>query len=270
MREWNKFTLKKKLFNNFDRFKFTDEQLIADNYSYKERFIFENFKKSELDYKIFNYLTNNLNKNLDTFFIGSSWGWREYFLSKKFNLIASDVSEEYISYHKKNTDLKYIKFDILNKNINKTYNEYFDQIVVNSVEYLFDQKELESCVSNLSKITKKGGLVYFLIRSRDGFIQKLIDNHLTYLETYIIYLIKKIQKNKIYFTKNHHGYRRNFSEFTKLFEQYNFNFQSMHTDMFETEYERLKIIQKLKISKLISKLFFNSHPYLNIVCFKKR
>ena len=74
------------------------------------------------------------------FFIGSSWGWVEFFLSKSFPVIASDINKKYIDYHKKN--LEYIKFDILNTSDIEKMNKKFSQIVVNNIEYLFDENQI--------------------------------------------------------------------------------------------------------------------------------
>ena len=44
---------------------------------------------------------------------------------------------------------------------------------------------------------------------------------------------------------------------------------SIYEDLFEVDYNRLRIIEKLKISKFLSKIFLKSNPYLNILVFKK-
>ena len=112
MRYWFDYLPKKADVNTLNRFEFTDEQLIQNNKNYEERFIFDKFKNYELSLKIYNYFKKKLDKK-STFFIGSSWGWVEFFLSKNFSLIASDVNEKYVNFHKDNKDFKYIKFNIL-------------------------------------------------------------------------------------------------------------------------------------------------------------
>ena len=268
MRYWYKYLIKETNHNNLDRFDFTDEQLIRDNNFFKEKFKFDNFKKIDLFYKIYNFLGKTL-KEKETLFIGSSWGWVEFFLNEKFKVTASDVRQEYVVFHKKNTKLNYKKLNILEEALDKSFYESYSQIVVNNIEYLFDQKQLQTCLMNLANISRKGGDVFFIFRSRDGFAQSLIDNHLAYFETKLIYYFKKLQKKNVFFTKNHQGFRRKIQDFITLFNDFNFKHIATHKDMFETEYERLKIIDKLKISKILSIIFFKSHPYLNIIHFKK-
>ena len=38
--------------------------------------------------------------------------------------------------------------------------------------------------------------------------------------------------------------------------------------MYDSEFNRLRIIERLKISKILSKIFFKSSPYLNILVFE--
>ena len=261
MRKWYKFLVSNKIKNNInDRFLFINQELIEDHKDYKDNFNFEIFRKKELCFKTFNFLENNL-QNKETLFIGSSWGWWEFFLKDKFKIIASDIHDTYVEFHNKNTNLEYIKLDILNLNSEKK--KEYEQIVVNNIEYLFDDNQLEKCIQNISKISKKGSKIFVIFRSRDGLIQRLIDHFLLPIETFLIYLIKRL-KNKVYFIKAHKGFRRKISNFVEIWNKNNFKYQSIYEDMYDLEFNRLRIIKKLKISKI----FFKFSPYLNILIFE--
>ena len=118
MRYWYTYLPKKKNKNTSNRFQFTDEALIHDNKIIEERFKFDQLKKYQISIKTYNFLKKNM-KKCHTFFIGSRWGWVEFFVSKRLPVIASDLNKKYIDYHKKKGDLEYIKFDILTLQILK-------------------------------------------------------------------------------------------------------------------------------------------------------
>ena len=268
MRNWYKYFISnKKIEDNLnDRFVFNNYQLIVKNQN-TGQFDFNNFKNKETFFKQFNFLKEELDSKKETLFIGSSWGESEFFLRDKFKLIASDIEDKYVDFHKKKNDLKYIKLDILNiGNLNKK----FDQVVVNNIEYLFDDVQLEKCINNIYKISNPNAKVFVIFRSRDSFIQTIIDNFLIPLETFIIYLIKKIfWKKNLYFKRGHHGFRRNISRFVAFWKNKNFLYEKIYEDMYVTEFERLQIFKLTKISIILSKLKFKNIPYLNILVFKK-
>jgi len=266
MRNWYKFLISDKTNkDNNDRFLLQNYQLIQNNKNFKDIFNFENFKKNEVFFNQYNFLKNNLDPNKETLFIGSSWGEAEFFLKDKFKIIASDIEDQYVEFHKNNTDLNFIKLNILDI---ENQNLKYEQIVVNSVEALFDDNQLNLSIENISKISKPGARIFVIFRSRDGFLIKFIDSILTFVETYLVYLIKRINK-KVYFFKGHHGFRRSLKEYKEFWIKNRFEFQSIYEDLFEVDYNRLRIIEKLKISKFLSKIFLKSNPYLNILVFKK-
>ena len=266
MRNWYKFIVSDKFNKDIEnRFLFTNYQLIEKNENFKNIFDFENFKKNELFLKQFNFLKDNLDPIKKTLFIGSSWGETEFFLKDKFKILASDNEDQYIEFHKNKTDLNFIKLDILDL---KNHNFSYEQIVVNSMEYLFDNQQLKKSIENISKISKPGARIFVIFRSRDGFLIKIIDHVLLFIETYLVFLIKSINK-KTYFFKGHHGFRRSLKEFKKIWIENKFEFQKIYEDLFEVDYNRLRIIKKLKISSFLNKIFLKSHPFLNILIFKK-
>lgn len=266
MRNWYKFLISDKFSKDVkNRFLFTNYQLIEKNENFKKIFNFENFEKNELFLKQFNFLKDNLDPNKKTLFIGSSWGETEFFLKDKFQIVASDNEDQYIEFHKNNTDLNFIKLDILDL---EKHNFSFEQIVVNNIEYLFDNQQLKKSIENISKISKPGARIFVIFRSRDGFLIKIIDHVLLFIETYLVFLIKRIKK-KVYFFKGHHGFRRSLKEFKKIWIENKFEFQKIYEDLFEVDYNRLRFIKKLKISSFLTKIFLKSHPFLNILIFKK-
>ncbi len=187
-------------------------------------------------------------------------------MKDKFKIVASDNEDQYVEFHKNNTNLNFIKLDILDL---ENHNFNFDQIVVNNIEYLFDSQQLKKCIKNISKISKPGAKIFVIFRSRDGFLIKIIDHILLFVETYLVYLIKRIN-TKVYFLKGHHGFRRSLKEFKKIWVENKFEFQKIYEDLFEVDYNRLRLIQKFKISNFLSKIFLKSHPFLNILIFKKK
>ena len=266
MRNWYKFLILNKFNknNNDDRFLFTNDQLINDKENIENFFNFENFKKNKVLFTQYNFLKNNLDSNKETLFIASSWGQTEFFLKDKLKIIASDIEDEYVAFHKKKTDLNYVKLDILDL---ENQSLKYEQIVVNNLEYLFNQTQLNKCIENISKISKPGAKIYVIFRSRDSFLIKLIDHIFTFFETYLIYLIKKIYK-KVYFVKRHHGFRRSLRQLKKIWINNNFKLEKLYEDLYEDEYNRLRIIKYFKISYFISFILLRSNPYLNILIFK--
>lgn len=266
MRNWYKFLVSDKYLKNTEnRFLFTNRQLIDEQKKIQDIFEFKNFKKNEIFFRQYCFLKDNLERDKETLFIASSWGEAEFFLKDKFKVLASDSEDQYVEFHKNNTDLNFIKLNILdleNQNLN------YQQIVVNNVEYLFDNKQLKKCIENISKISKPGARIFVIFRSRDGFLIRIIDQILTLVETYLVYLIKRINK-KVYFFKVHQGFRRGLKEFKKSWTENSFEFEKIYEDVFDYDYKRLRIINKLKISYFLSLIFFKSNPYLNILVFKK-
>lgn len=138
-------------------------------------------------------------------------GETEFFLKDKFNIIASDINDEYIRFHKNNTDLNFIKLNILDL---KNHKYLYEQIVVNNIEYLFDNQELKKILKNILKITKPEAKIFLIFRSRDSLLIKIIEI-LTFIETGLIYLIKKSYLKNIHFIKLNHGFRRTLKSLKK-------------------------------------------------------
>ena len=267
MRDWFDYTLKKKKINNFNRFKYNDNILI--NHDEKKYFQLKEFRSLKNVSISFKYLNKVLKKKNKILSIGSGWGYLEFLLSKKFSITASDYNDHYVKFHKKNNskNFKYIKLDIL-KNKLPFQKNHFKQILINNIEYLLDNNQMNKCIKNLKKLGGKKTDYFFIFRSRDSFIIKLIEKYLIYFEIKLIQILKFIRGERLRFTKNHHGFRRTKKEFLELLEKNNLKIISVYEDMYEIEYERLAIVRKLKLSKFLSLLLFKSHPYLHIIRFR--
>jgi hypothetical protein len=266
MRNWYKFILSNKNEANLNnRLLFTNYQLIKNKKKSKDIFDFEKLKQDVVFFKIYNFLRNNLDAGKEVLFIGSSWGISEFFLKDHFKVTASDIEDEYVRFHKNNTSLNYIKLDILNL---KNQNFKYKQIVINNIEYLFDNNELKKLIKNISKISEIDTKIFVIFRSRDGILIKLIDQILLPIETYFVYLTKRLFK-KVFFLRGHHGFRRNLQEFKKLWIENNFEYQNIYEDLYQIDYQRLRVVQNSKIIRFFCKIFFKSNPYLNILTFQK-
>jgi hypothetical protein len=230
MRDWFDYTLKKKKINSLNRLQYNNKILI--NHDEKKHFEFKGFKSLKHVSISFKYLNKVLKKKEKILCIGSGWGYLEFLLSKKFSITASDYNNHYVKFHKKNnsTNFKYIKLDILKSKLPFRKNN-FKQILINNIEYLFDNSQMNKCIKNIKKLGGKKTDYFLIFRSRDGF-------------------------------------RRSKKEFLELLEKNNLKIISVYEDMYEAEYERLAIVRKLKLSKFLSILFFKSHPYLHIIRFK--
>ena len=215
------------------------------------------------------YFKKHLNKKQKIFCIGSGWAHMEYFLSDTFRIVASDYDQKYVDFfqNKRRKNFQYFKHNILLNN-QKVRNENYNQVIINNIEYLFNDKQMNTSLKNIKKLSKKSTNFFYIFRSRDSFLIKIIDKYLAYFEVKIIQLVKMLNGNYFYVTKNHHGYRRYENEFLDLLRKNNFEIISIHKSMYQTEYDRLTIVRKLKLGKILSFLFLKSHPYLNIIKFR--
>jgi hypothetical protein len=268
MRNWYDFILKKEKEDNLNRLSYTNAILLKSK-DFKKYFQRKFFKKLEHSYTSYVYFKKNLNKKERIFFIGSGWGYLEYFLSDSYKVIASDYNKKYVDYFKKKKkkNFRYLKYNILSSKQNFK-NIRFNQIVINNIEYLFNNKQMEISLKNLKKLGNKNTNFFYIFRSRDSFVIKVIDKYLAYLEVRIIQFIKIMFGKNYNFSRNHHGFRRHKNEFLNFFNNNDFKIISVYENMYQTEYNRLRIVRKLKLGKILSILFLKSHPYLNIIKFK--
>ena len=268
MRNWYDYILKKEKKENLNRLNYTNSTLLGfkDFKKYYEKKFFKNLEHAYTSYV---YLKKNLNKKQKTFFIGSGWGYLEFFLSNSLKVFASDYNQKYVDFFKKKRkkNFRYKKYNILSSK-SKLGNIKFSQVVINNIEYLLNDKQMNVSLQNLKKLGNKNTNFFYIFRSRDSLLVTIIDNYLTYLEARIIQIIKFIRGEKLNLTKSHHGFRRYKNEFLNHLKKNNFKIISIYEDMYQAEYNRLGVVRKLKLGKILSILFFKSHPYLNIVKFK--
>ena len=76
--------------------------------------------------------------------------------------------------------------------------ENYNQIIINNVEYLFNDEQMKILFKNLKKLGSKNTNFYIIFRSRDGIIIKIIDKYLAFLEMKIVQLLKKIRGKVIF------------------------------------------------------------------------
>ena len=123
-------------------------------------------------------------------------------------------------------------------------------------------------LNNIKKIGNKKTDYYFIFRSRDSLLIKIIDNYLIPFELKIRKIINSSKEKSYNLVGDLKGFRRTEKEFITILKNNNFKIKAIHHDLFETEYNRLAIVRKLRLSKILSLLFLRSHPYLNIIKFK--
>ena len=267
MKIWTDLTLDNKKKDLKDRFEYTNKALNLDENTALDLFKFENFKKNELYFAQYKYFTNRLSDN--TLFLASGYGFYEFFLKGNFkNFICSDTEETYIKFNTNNNLSNFIKLDITKHDDLKKINFIPNNIILNNVEYLLDDHQLISCLNNISLISNKNTKIYIIFRSRYYYLINLFYKFLIPVE----FKIKKYKENflgkQIYINNNFHGYLRTKKEFENILEK-NFLIEDLFEDLFTVDYNRSSIINKLKLGKILSFIFFKSHPYLHIYKLKK-
>ena len=201
MRNWFKYTLEdkgdKKFLSVLD---FTSHQ-IKKNYSELNKFFEFNYFNKDFSQCIFSYLDKKLyGKNLS---IGSGWGHLEYHLSKKFEITASDINDEYLKYNNK---IKYIIIDIISEKFE--IDDKFDNIFAPGIIYLFNEKELNIFFNNIKKTLNNDGNFYLFFRSNDSLFINFLDNFLLPFEKFLKFILVKFKNQNYKIRKNHHGFRR--------------------------------------------------------------
>ena len=260
MRNWYKYTLENSNNKNFSSvLEFTSHQ-IKEGFSDLDKLFEFNFFYKDFSKCIYNYLSKILyGKNLS---IGSGWGHLEYHLSKKFNITASDINDEYLKYNKK---IEYIINNIISEKF--LLNKKYDNIFAPGIIYLFNEKELDIFFENIKKTLNDDGNFYLFFRSNDSFFINILDNYLLPFENFLKFLIKNSKNRDLKIQRNHHGFRRNYTELEKVISKNKFKIISKKKEMFQAEYNRSKILRISGLSKFLS--LFKLHPYITIYHLKK-
>lgn len=268
MRKWLEYSLSKKKKNFKNQFSYSDHLLNRDSKNLKKLSDFNEFKKNKLFFTQYKYFKNKVKNN--TIFLCSGYGFYEYFLKKNFkNFIISDVSTKYKKFNLYNRFLDFKKVDVLKSNDFKKIKFKPSVIVLNNVEYLFDDYQMLNCLSNISLLATNKTKIYIIFRSRYYLFLTFYDKILLPIEL----ILKKIiffmlGKNRV-LSLNLHGYRRTKYEFEYLLKK-KFKVLNLYQDLFTVDYERSLFIRKLKLEKFLELIFFKSHPYLNIYKLKKK
>ncbi|WP_440669496.1 class I SAM-dependent methyltransferase [Candidatus Pelagibacter sp. HIMB1483] len=260
MRNWYKYTLEDNNNENFSSvLEYTSHQIKKDFSDLDKLFEFDFFNKDFSKY-IYEYLSEKLyGSNLS---IGSGWGHLEYHLSKKFNITASDINEEYSKYNKK---INYIITDIISKDFQT--NSKYDNVFAPGIIYLFNEKELNIFFKNIQKTMIDNGNFYLFFRSNDSVFINFLDNCILPFENLIKYSLKITNNKKIKIQKNHHGFRRYPKELEKVIYNNGFTIVSKKKLMFQAEYNRSKILRVIGFSKIVPLL--KLHPYITVYHLKK-
>lgn len=266
MIEWYKYFLEKdQKTKKLPRVDFTHYQmelyLEQDSRSLDFDYFYKDYRKS-----LYDFLINKIKGK--TLSIGSGPGYLEYHLNKKNNdILATDINKNLI---KNNDKIKYQYFDIINCTDDEINNlGKFDTIYVPDIIYLFDNRELQIFLTNLSKLIKPTGDIYLCFKNKYSFFINFIDHIVCPIEIYLKrYLLNFFTSKKYFVIKNQHGYRITTKELKKYLKT-NFKVVSLYEDLYEDEYKRSIIFYRLKISKLLKVIFFKSHPYLHIYHLKK-
>ena len=268
MNEWLEYTLDTRKRKFKSRFSYSNYLLKKNPKNVIQNFIFKNLKKNTLYFKQYNYFKKRLNNN--TVFLSSGYGYYEYFLKKDYkNFLISDSEKIYDKFNKKHKLSKFEIINILNIKDLKKIKFKPKSIILNSVEYLFDNKQFHKCLYNINCISSSKTNIYVIFRSRYYFFLSFFDKILLPLEAYLKKSIYTILGKKKFVNLNLHGFRRTKNEFENIIKK-DFKIIEIYCDLFSVDYERSSIIKKVKIGKILSILFLKSHPYLHIYKLKKK
>ena len=119
-------------------------------------------------FKQYNYFKKRLNNN--TLFLSSGYGYYEYFLKKNYkNFLISDSEKIYEKFNKKHKLSKFLKINILDIKDLKKIKFKPKSIILNSVEYLLNNKQFNKCLNNINCISSSKTNIYVIFRSRYYF-----------------------------------------------------------------------------------------------------
>ena len=268
MRKWLEYSLsdRKKIFKN--QFSYSSYLLKRDKKYLKRLNNFNEFKKNKLFFTQYKYFKNKVKSN--TVFLCSGYAFYEYFLKKKFkNFIISDVNAEYKNFNHNNKLQTFRKINVLKSKDFKKIKFKPKTIILNNVEYLFNDNQVLDCMSNISSIASDKTKVYVIFRSRYYLFLSFYDKILLPFELILKKIIFLIIGKKKFINLNLHGYRRTKYEFECLLKK-QFEIINFYQDLFTVDYERSLLVKKLKLENFLKLIFFKSHPYLNIYRLKKK
>ncbi len=262
MKKWIDLTLDNKKKDINDRFEYTNKVMNIDQETALNQFQFDSFKKNKTYFSQYNYFKDRLSNN--TLFLASGYGFYEFFLKGTFkNFLCSDSEEKYINFNHKNRLSNFIKFDATNKDDIGKINFTPQNIVLNNVEYLFDDNELTGCLENIHTLSDENTKVYIIFRSRYYYLIDFFYKFLIPAEFLLKKVILQIFGKKKYINSNFHGFLRKKKDFEKILKK-RFIIKNLYKDLYSLNYERSLIINKLKLGKIFSLIFFKLHPYLHI------
>jgi len=257
IRKWFKYYLDNNEANQ-NSLSFTFRQ-IEESFS-KKKFILNYFLRLNIsETKIYNFIKKKTLGNILS--IGSGYGELEYHLSKRHKIIATDINPKIIN---KNYKIKISYLDILNiKSVNKRY----DTILVPSIEYLLNDRQLLTCLENIKKFSKYETKIFFGFRSCDSFFIKFIDIFLLKFEIILKKIFYFIILKKFKIKKIQHGYRRSKQHLEKILKK-KFFIRETKEELYCAEFERSFFLRKFKLSLILG--FLKIQPYLYIYSLKNK
>lgn len=268
MRKWFEYSLdeKKKVFEN--QFTYSNYLLKKNSQDIIKKFKINKLKRNELYFSQYNYFKKKI-KN-ESLFLCSGYGLYEFFLKKKYkNFVISDSQKIYKRFNKKNKLSNYKIINVLNYKDFRKIKFVPKNIILNNVEYLFNDKKFMKCLHNIYKFSSKKTYIYIVFRSRYYTFLYFYDNFIIPFEMIIKKILFTFVFKKKIINLNLHGFRRSKKEFEILLKKY-FTIKKIYEDLFTTDYNRSSIINKFNLGNILKFIFNHSHPYLHIYKLKKR
>ena len=265
---WKSYTLDKTKRSHINRFIYTNKLQKNNFQDINKIFQFKNFKNKEIYFSLFNFFKNKTRNN--TLFLSSGFGYYEFFLKKNYkNFIVSDKEKFYMKFHKKKKILNYIQIDVLKKKDFKKIKFKLNNIILNNVEYLLNDRQLLNCFSNIDSVVNNKTNIFVIFRSRFYPFLTFFDKFLIPFELFLKKIIFLLIGEKRYLNKNFHGFRRKKKDFEKLLNK-KFIIKDVSYFLYTTDYNRSLILKKLCLGNILSIILLKSHPYLNIYTLKKK
>ena len=268
MRKWFEYSLdeKKKVFDN--QFTYSNYLLKKNSQDIIKRFKMNELKRSELYFSQYNYFKKKLKDK--SLFLCSGYGFYEFFLKKKYkNFVISDSQKIYELFNKKYKLSNYKIINVLSYKDFRKIKFVPKNIILNNVEYLFNDKKFIKCLHNIYKFSSKKTYIYIVFRSRYYTFLYFYDNFIIPFEMTIKKILFSFISKKKIINLNLHGFRRSKNEFEILIKKY-FTIKNIYEDLFTTDYNRSSIINKFNLGNILKFIFNHSHPYLHIYQLKKR
>lgn len=244
-----------------------DESYANDELLFRDYFY--GFHQGRLE-RYYDFISENLLKDINILSIASGRGVLEYYLKKKgYNSICCSDLEDSASCTK--LGLNFLKLDILESISEDSY----DAIVCLSLIYLFDDPQLSLFFENVQKKVKQNGiLILDSAGSPDTFLSHIVNEVYLFLEMWFYRFYKSCIDKKWYHVQiKHFGYRRTDQEIISLAKKNGFVLDCSEKYNYLTEFRRSMIFRKLVregsfFEKIVCKIFGKRLPYIRMFKFQ--